>query len=151
MRRLVQKGLLSLLFASSSLYAADDKVVFTANHWKVMQSIDAMTDKKSCTAIYKDSWTIQGEDKSFYISMKGRGGLKAYKFRVGDSEPTEMRLATDMEQKVSTVIFDSDFPAIYDAKRLRVQVVTHLSSVVNEDIDLNGLKESVDYMRANGC
>lgn len=126
-----------------------NKVVFKSQSWHVHQELDAMTDKKSCTALYRNEWKVQGTASALYIGYKGRGGVKYYTLRVDDEPADSLQSATDMEKNISAIIIDSNFSRIYNGKRLRAQVGTILGSLVVEDIDLTGLKESVDYIRAN--
>lgn len=123
--------------------------VFKAKSWHVIQDMDAMTDKKSCTAIYKNAWTIQGTEDNFYVSYRGRGGVKAYTLRVDDSPPDSLQLATSTEKDLSAIILQPSFQRIYSGARVRLQVHTILNSILVEDIDLSGFKEAVDYIRAN--
>ena len=123
--------------------------VFKSGLWSVMQDKDAMTDKKVCTAIFKKGWTLQGTGQTLFLSLRGRGGVKAVTLRVDDDPANPLRLATKSEGSISSVDFQDDFQRIYDGKRLRVQVMTVLGNVVSEDIDLTGFKASTDYIRQN--
>ena len=126
-----------------------DKVVFKSKSWHVHQELDAMTDKKSCTALYRNEWKVQGTANALYIGYKGRGGVKYYTLRVDDEPADSLQSATSTEKSIGAIIIDSNFNRIYNGKRLRAQVGTILGSLLTEDIDLTGLKESVDYIRAN--
>jgi hypothetical protein len=123
--------------------------VFRSGMWNVIQSKDAMTDKKNCTALYKNGWNLQGTENTLYLSMKGRGGVAAYILRIDDEAPNSLRLASDVDKRLSAINFQPDFQRIYDSKRIRVQISTILNSMVIEDIDMHGFKESVDYIRQN--
>jgi hypothetical protein len=122
---------------------------FRSHSWAVDESINAMTDKKQCTALYKNSWTIQGTERELFISMKGRGGVQAYTLRFNDEPADSFQIARDVEREISSVMVGSDFDRAYSGKRLRVQIHTLLNSLILEDIDLNGFKEAIDYIRAN--
>lgn len=121
---------------------------FRSHEWVVDESVDAMTDKKTCTALYKNQWTIQGTAKDLYISLKGRGGVSAYKLRFNDDPPMSLQLATSIEKSLSAVDLGPNFQQAYEGTRLRVQVSTVLNSLIVEDIDLSGFKDAVDYIRA---
>lgn len=123
--------------------------VFSSGKWHVVQKLDAMTDKKSCTALYQAAWTIQGTADTLYVSLRGRGGIKAYQLRVDDAPADELRLASKMEKDLGAADLDHSFGRVYSSKRIRLQVSTILGSLVTEDIDTNGFKESVDYIRSN--
>lgn len=123
---------------------------FSSHAWAVDETVDGMTDKKSCTALYNGAWTVQASINKFFISMRGRGGVKGYRLRFDDDQALEMRLATEAERKLSAVILSGgDFDRVYNGKRLRVSVFTVLSDVIVEDVDLTGLRDSLDYMQAN--
>lgn len=128
-----------------------DKVVFKSQAWHVHQELDAMTDKKSCTALYRNEWKVQGTARALYLGYKGRGGVKFYTLRYDDEPAESQQSATSMERDISAIIIDSSysFDRIYNGKRLRAQVGTILGSLLVEDIDLGGFKEAVDYIRAN--
>lgn len=141
----VEKDKAEPLAATNTLKA--DKV-FRRGVWHVHETLDPMTDKKSCTALYRNGWAVQGTANTLYVSVRGRGGVRAYIVRVDDSPADPLVLATDMEKKLSAVDLAPNFERIYNAKRLRLQISTILSTMINEDIDLNGLKESIDYIRS---
>ena len=116
--------------------------------WTVNEKADAMTDRKSCTALYKGAWTHQGAADTFFISLRGRGGVKAYTVRIDDAPPHSMQLATDMEKKISAADLRPYFPQILEARRLRVEIVTILDTVLVEDIDLTGFKDAIEKVRS---
>lgn len=108
-----------------------------------------MTDKKVCTAIHKGDWKIQGSAQELFISMKGRGGVRGYTVRIDDATAKSLQLATDSEKAISAVNLTPYFDEIYGATRLRVQINSLISGIVVEDIDLNGFKEAIDFIRQN--
>lgn len=122
---------------------------FRSGNWSVDEKLDPMTDKKTCTAIYRDDWKVQASPKDFYINLRGRGGVKSYTVRIDDEPALPMTSASDTESRISAVILRSHLDKLMLAKRLRVQVYTVLRDIVNEDVDLSGLKESVEFMRTN--
>jgi hypothetical protein len=123
--------------------------VFKSGMWTVVQDTNPMNDKRTCTSIYKNAWTLQGSNDTLFLSLRGRGGVSAITMRIDEAQPLPMRLATESEKNISAANFQGEFAQIYQAKRLRVQILTVLHSVVNEDVDLTGFKEATDYMRAN--
>jgi hypothetical protein len=126
-------------------------IVSHTGNWFVRQDTDAMTDKKKCVALYKNEWTIQGSVHNLYISLRGRGGVKAYTLRFDDAPAEQMQLPSNMEKEMNVVILEPSFDRIYNGSRLRAEIVTVLGSVLVEDIDLKGFKEAVDYMAGQGC
>jgi hypothetical protein len=106
--------------------------------WTIYRDKDAMTDKVSCVAIYKGDGQFQLADDSFAIDMRGRGGVESYQYRIDDQPPTDLQLATDIEQQVGVVLIkDPGLSSILAGKRLRIQVLTLLSSEPTFDINLS--------------
>lgn len=122
---------------------------FKAGAWAVDVGVNSMNDKKTCTAIPKGNWKIQGTDKTLYVNMKGRGGVKYYKVRIDDNPASALQMATEGERDLSALNLGYYFEDIYNGKRLRLQIGTVLGDLVAEDIDLTGFKESVDFIREN--
>jgi hypothetical protein len=86
------------------------------------------------------------------ISFRGRGGIKGYKLRFDDNPASGLQLATPIEQQVGAVIWeDQDFYRILQARRLRFQGLTVLGGLVNEDIDLSGLSNVIEYLGGPNC
>ncbi|MBV6321951.1 hypothetical protein [Duganella violaceipulchra] len=125
------------------------KTAFRSGFWTVDQSINAMTDKKSCVALYKGDWNIQGGLRYFFISMRGRGGVKYYTVRINDEPAQGQQRATESESDLGSLILEPYFDQLYDGKRLRVQIGTIIGGMLGEDIDLKGFRESVDFIREN--
>lgn len=122
---------------------------FTSHNWTVVESIDPMTDKKRCTAIYKNDWNVQANDHDFMIPMRRRGGVDYYTVRFNDDPADELQNASSLEKDVSAVVLTPSFDRAYSGKRLRVQIHTLVAGTVLEDIDLSGFKDSIDYIRSN--
>jgi hypothetical protein len=123
--------------------------VFRSASWHVVQKLDAMTDKKSCTALYKNAWTVQGTAENLYVSLRGRGGVKAYTLRIDDAPADAFQMASPTEKELSAVVLKPSFDRIYGGNRVRLQIGTILGGILVEDIDLKGFRESVDYIRSN--
>jgi hypothetical protein len=122
---------------------------FVSGSWHVNKKRDAMTDKMDCTALYQGAWKIQGDASTFYVGLKGRGGVSAYKLRIDDDAPDSLKLASDVERRISAADLTYSFGRILNAKRVRIQVQTILDTIVVEDIDMTGFKEAVDYIKSN--
>lgn len=116
------------------------KVIASDGVWELRQSKDNFTDKITCLIAATNNDNVEVSPGNFYLSLRGRGGLKAYKYRLDDSPPTELALPTELEQRTSILIFKGQvFSRILKANRLRVQTLTMLSGSQNDDIDLTGL------------
>ncbi len=111
--------------------------------------MDAMTDKKSCTALYQNDWKVQGASWNMFIGFRGRGGVSAYTLRFDEDPAEALQLATEREKSISAVILEPHFSRIYHGTRLRIQVMTVLKSVLVEDVNLKGFREATDYIRSS--
>ena len=58
------------------------EVVFSGTNWKVLRTKDAMTDKISCTGVWRDEYRVQLGSDALYISRTGLGGVDGYRIRV---------------------------------------------------------------------
>ena len=114
-------------------------IIATEANWKVLQIKDAMTDKVSCVAIYKDNHDIQLSPGTLYISYKGRGGVASYSIRIDDAPAGKLHLTSKTEENLSTIIIENELPKITMAKRLRVSGLTVLKTLISEDLDLDGI------------
>lgn len=127
-------------------------VVFKSNGWSVVRGKDAMTDKPTCTGLYKSRFDIQVGAEKFYITLRGRGGVSSYMLRFNDESPLELRLASDLEKNGSTIIVeDADFKKLLSSKRLRVRILTVLDSLIDEDINLTGLENMHKFLIGPEC
>lgn len=153
--RLLVVTMLYLTLPSLNAFAGDLKdapVISKSGSWSVRQSTDLMSDKKTCVAFYKDSFYIQVTENNFSVSLYGRGGVQGYTYRVDDAAPTKMRVATDIEKKVSAAyLAGSEFRQLLSSRRFRIQVLTMLPSLVEEDIDLRGLSEIHGVLTSAQC
>jgi hypothetical protein len=124
---------------------------FKAGVWSVFSKPDPMSDKKSCVAIHKDDWRIQGSTDMLVISMRARGGVRTYQLRFNDDPALTPHGASRIERQSSNVVISEDFGRVLQSSRLRVQIFTILDSVIDEDIDLDGFAAAVQYMKDNSC
>jgi hypothetical protein len=140
---------LLLLALTTSADLQSGKVAQQAGKWKVLRDVDPMTDKVVCTGIYGDSYAIQLVADKLYISV--RGGAESLTLRFDDKEPHPLRLATDLEKKVNAYIIDgSDFAELATSHRLRYQIGTLVAGLVHNDLDLTGIGEALESIKA-GC
>lgn len=122
-------------------------VVFESGNWTVRRTIDAMTDKASCTGIYNNNLRIQLTERELFISV--RGSLRAYKFRFDDRPASNLILADDMEKRLDTIIIRANFKKALGSSRLRVNASTYSSSK-DYDLDLTGIADAVENIKS-GC
>jgi hypothetical protein len=126
-------------------------VIAAEANWKVLQIKDAMIDKVSCVAIYKDNHDIQLSPGILYISYKGRGGVASYSIRIDEAPPGKLHLASKTEENLSTIIIEKELPKITKAKRLRVSGLTVLKTLISEDLDLNGIGAAYAMVTGPQC
>jgi translation initiation factor 1 (eIF-1/SUI1) len=127
----------------------DATVAFRLGDWKVLRSSDLMTDRASCTGIYKDNFGIQLNSDDLYIRIDG--GIESVTLRFDDQPPTKLRLATPMEKKLRSIdVSGSDFAKLKTASRLRYQSMTLVSGIQSGEIDLTQLGRVLDNIAA-GC
>jgi hypothetical protein len=120
--------------------------------WTVNRSTDPMTDEPSCVATFGEGARVQLTEDSFAISYRGRGGVSSYRIRLNEDPPWELRLATRIERDISAFVIDGrDFERIIGANRVRVQTLTILNSVVNDDVDLSRVPEVLAVLRGPEC
>lgn len=134
---------------ASAPVAKREGIVFKSGAWQVIKKIDPMTDKATCTSLYRGEWKIQGAADSMYVSYQGRGGIKAYTLRVDEDPADKMRLASDTEKKLRFADLQHSFARIYNSTRVRLQTITVLDSILTDDIDMQGFKAATDYVQQN--
>jgi hypothetical protein len=141
-----------LLLGGSRGYAgslANAPIVFRSGNWAVLRSTNSMTDKTSCTGIYKDQAGIQLANDSLFITIQG--GIQTVTLRFDDQPPERLRLGTEMEKEIRSVhITGDEFRKLLGSNRLRVQVLTLLRGIEDRDMDLIGLSETLSNIR-QGC
>lgn len=145
-------GVVSLTVGVSPSYADLGTQFVKKGNWTIMRSLDAMTDKQSCVAIYKDDPTIQLTDDSFAIGMRGKGGVSSYYLRINDQPAQGLSLASRLEKDVSAMLIEgARFQEIAQANRVRVRVLTILSTTTDFDIDMAGFAEVQPILAGAEC
>jgi hypothetical protein len=147
----VKKSVFFCLALFVAISVAESKEVFRKAGWAVQADVDPMTDKKRCVAVYLKRPRIQASTDDFFIDMKGRGGVAMYRVRVDDRPADDVRNATSDEKELDVLMLRYYFPELYAGKRLRVQIHALLNNVEEEDVDLNGFRHAVDFMKEKGC
>lgn len=124
----------------------------SVGNWRIELSEDPMTDRRFCTGFYKNRRDVQLNDDAFYISFSGRGGIAAVTLRFDDEPARRLRLATDVEKRISALnVTGSEFKRLIGASRLRAQVVTVLDRVILEDLDLSGIQTAYKILSSPSC
>lgn len=128
--------------------------VATVGKWQIRSHKDPMTDKIGCTAFYNGRDDVQLNHESFYISLRGRGGIKHFTTRFDDKPANEPQLPSKTHQRIGVVGFetsDLEFHELQKSKRVRVQVYTVLRDVVFEDIDLTSVGSVMQTLTSAKC
>jgi hypothetical protein len=124
----------------------------TIGGWTVHRSTDPMTDEPSCVATFGERGRVQLTHDSFAVSYRGRGGLSSYRIRLDDDPPWDLRLATRIDRDISAFVLEGrDFERIISARRIRIQTLTILNSVVDDDVDLSAVQEVLAVLRSAQC
>lgn len=152
MQKILKSTLTSILFFIATAPANADlknsAIAMKSGNWKVLRSLDAMTDKVQCTGIYKENYSIQLAQDELYVSVSG--GIQGVTLRFDEQSPLSMRLATKMEKEIRSVIISgTEFTQLTQSKRLRLQVSTLVSGLHNDDLDLTGLNEALQSISTN--
>jgi len=127
----------------------DAPVAFQSGNWKILRTLDQMTDKVDCTGIYKDDYGTQLTDDSLFLPVKG--GIQGVTLRFGELPAEPLRLASDMEKKVGfVVITGSDFSKLLANGKLRFQISTLVNGINSGELDLTGVNEALASIKS-GC
>ena len=140
------------VIVSSAANADVGTKISTVGDWTIFRQIDPMTDAPSCMGAYKGDLSIQLTSNSLAFGLSGRGGVSGYQLRWDDAAASGMQLPSDTEKEMSAFILDDEkFAPALTSKRLRVQVLTVLSSMVNFDVNLATLPQAVAFLSGPQC
>ena len=115
------------------------KVIAKEGIWELRQGKDAFSDKSSCVMTVATKPYIQIDSGAFSVSYRGRGGVQGYQVRLDEEPEGKMQLPNAIEKQGGFLIWQGDaFETVMKAKRVRIQVVTVLPSMVTDDIDMKG-------------
>src|SRR5262249_42144022 len=143
---------LLVVFISGSSGAQLGQKLTAVGRWAVYKSTDAMTDEIRCLATYGDRSEVQLYKDVLYISLKGRGGVNGFRLRFDDGVATDMQLPSKTDKSLSVIsIRGGQFRRLTESQRLRAQILTVIGGVVDEDLNLTGLRDAVHIMQAPEC
>jgi hypothetical protein len=143
-------GSLALFCASAGAQSLTaSPIIFSAGVWDVHRTTDAMTDATICTAIYKNNFGVQLGENMMTIAIAD--GVKDVQLRIDDANAEPVRPATPSEFKNNRIeITGRDFAQVLDSRRLRYQATTATNNTASGEIDLDGVFQTHDNVRA-GC
>lgn len=138
------------LIAGAAVQASlkDATKVLTVGNWTVLREVDKMTDKISCTGIYKQDYGKQLARDGLYITI--RGGISSVTLRFDDQPARQLRIPTKMEKDIRAVMLEGEeFAAALASSRLRGQALTLVSGLQEFELDLSGIAEAVASIRSD--
>lgn len=122
--------------------------------WFIYGEADPMTDKMSCIAYYGGEKFVQLTANSLAVGYGGRGGIKGYTIRFDNDQALAMELPTKIEERIGAFIIDTKDPRysrLLTAKRIRIQALTVLNSLVNDDVDLTEFSTVLARLKGSEC
>jgi hypothetical protein len=109
---------------------------------------DNLTDKTTCVVSPVGKPHVQISANNLYIAYRGRGGVQGFQYRIDDGPVSAMQLPTSIEREMGAVRLSGEaFNQALCASRLRVRVLTSLSSLQEDDLPLSGMHHLYDKMR----
>ena len=141
-----------MISLSSSATATKIQVGPPNGKWIVYSRVDGMTDEKSCVAEY-DGNNVQLTLHSFAVGFAGRGGIDFFNIRIDNDPPMGTMYPDATEKSMGFFILENPktISRIMNAKRIRVQTVTLVNGIVNDDIDLTQLEEVKSLLHGVDC
>ena len=145
-------GLTMLVAAPAVAETGFGEEIAKAGRWVIYADVDPMSDAAQCTALFDDRADVQMTPNMFAISLRGRGGVKGYRLCLDDNTPSDMILPSDGEKRIGAIAIEGEALAeLMQAQRVRVQVLTVLGSLIDEDIDLSTASEISSAFAGAGC
>lgn len=134
--------------AATAQSLADGVPAFKAGGWVVLRTKDTMTDKVSCTGVLNGDYAIQLSETTMYVRV--RGGVRSVTLRFDDHTPERLRLPSDFERRGTVVFSSEEFAKALGSSRIRMQVMTVLDNLDQKDLDITGIREAHENIKA-GC
>jgi hypothetical protein len=123
-----------------------------SGNWSVLRTLHAVTNEPSCVAIYKDRFEIRMDENDLFISLNGRGDVSSVVLQFDGDPAKQARPASEAEKKANFVGLDgAEFEELMSWKRLRAQIRTTDGAAIEEDIDLDGVKEVHRELTGSKC
>lgn len=124
------------------------EVVARQGSWELRRSKDSFSDKSSCVITVTGKPYIQVSPGSIFFSYRGRGGVEGYQYRIDDAPASSMQLPTNIEKQIAAIeLKGAVFERILKSNRLRVQTLTLVAGIQNDDVSLVGLEPLYRRMR----
>jgi len=126
--------------------------VAKSGNWTVRRTFHAVTDEPACVANYEDRFDIQLGENDLFVGLGGRGEVSSVVLRFDDKPAKESRPASEAEKRLRTVnLRGAEFEELISSKRLRMQIRTAAGATIEEDLDLDGVKEARGELMGSRC
>ena len=143
---------LQLGFHALPASANGGEPIARSGNWTVRLILHAITDEPSCVALYKDRFEIQLDENDLFVSLRGRGGVSSVVLRFDDEPAREPRPASETEKRSRTInLSGEEFDELLSSRRLRMQIRTTAGTTIEEDLDLDGVKEVHGEFMSSQC
>jgi hypothetical protein len=128
---------------------SDMKLLGTKGQWELRIEKDGFSDQKNCVIVNRANKWLQVSPGVIYIGYSGRGGIAGFEYRIDNNPSSGMQLPSETDQKIGTAQIKGEaFPKILHGKRLRIQALTVLDTLENDDYNLEGLSSLYLQMKA---
>jgi len=126
--------------------------VARSGDWTVRRTFHAITEEPACVANYKDRFEIQLDENDLFVGLGGRGEVSSVALRFDDEPEKESRPASETEKRTRAVnLRGAEFEELMSSKRLRMKIRTAAGTTVEEDLDLDGVKEVYGELMGPKC
>ena len=145
-------GCVSLVLLVLPASAEFGERVAESGNWTVRRTLHAITDEPACVANYKDRFDIQLGENDLFVGLGGRGEVSSVVLRFDDKPAKESRPASEAEKKLRAInLRGAEFDELMSSKRLRMQIRTAADTTIEEDLDLDGVKEANGELTGSRC
>lgn len=118
------------------------QIIARSGDWQLTRSRSGFDDRVSCQVTNSRNRWVSYDPEGLMIIYRGRGGIQGARYRVNDGPASEMILPTRAEQEVGFITFRGIHSVtILQGTRLRVQGLTLLQGLAEDDINLRGLRD----------
>lgn len=128
---------------SKDAKATSPKAAATDGGWELRITKDNFSDQTNCVISPTGRPWVQISVGHLYILYRGRGGVAGFTLRVDDNPPGKMKVltldSTDRQIQAVHLAGDQFFDAMA-GNRLRIQTLTVLNELKDEDLDLGPVK-----------
>ena len=115
--------------------------------WELRVSKDGFSDETRCVITYIGRSDIQVSQGSLFFDYSKKGGVESYEYRLDNEPSSGLILPDDVLRRIGIVkISGQGFSRVMTSSRVRVQVLTLIAGLSNEDVSTSGLFELYNQM-----